>query len=1112
MDKHMLFFKEEGSKIKKETTNTFYLKPSNSIELPYKQFLILFNQIVNSKDPETILGLCFSLSAYVSSNYIDMKNDKSNQFWICLINLGKIINDPLQAFGYCEAVLITSFYCLEIPQIFLAFLLSDQIPTKSVQVTLLITLYMDLPFDFIESNSNVLFPSISDYFLTSSFPIFQILNLYLVNSLKIQAENVLIDFETNLLSSMYTILANDDTQYQMISKPLSKFRKVHPNFFAKSSSFISSKIKELSFESIQDICPLIFLIPTFSEEDLLMFLNTITPIISHYIATQKKLPKILTAAFKKMKNKLDTYSIVMSLYTFCSQIIETEHYPTAIYLISIFLNKFSSTYKRCTLPIIEKIIFGLESNYPIKFPLAFSVYENIELISQMNQGNKSHNSHNHCNESHNSHCKELCDSNCKGLYHSHCDCKEFHDSNCSEEQLDKSYCNENNVDCNNHSGNHNENNQSSNVCTESNETIQIEITENDNNEYSNEILFFDHGQCQTFHFNSNTNEQEAIKSESNTQISETQFSYLLKNRIIPSLITISISNDSMNYHWSFKALRSLVKSNCFDSSALISYWITNSIQLNHSFLKFVLDGIRFNHQSIDLNQLLCFIELQINNNDDLIKLDLLKLILELMKIEQKVSFDLAFNLCKQLMNSNYSKSFVTCSTVIYRLFLITKNENWNHDKIIDLFKPIIDQLMVIAGTEEIEELIRAEVVFQLSLFDFIPFNNLSNFIKNFLNSGIGKVQIIGLILIENYLISFIESKNPNKGDELIIQLFLPIIYSIIPTSNSIDVVNCSYSILITILSSYFPNYKQTIPYQIKDVKIIDIINKSVLIILQGRIILFNHQMPFTYNSLSKNFKFFKYAALYIVKFPKSHISKHIVQDFSLWLLRVSIEIVPKLLNVLEIGCLFNVCDKPIIEFIQTAIISRIDEDNSYFKIVSKSISFLVMLKNKFPDCFDFDVFLAFLEKIWEDNSQDDSIISFLVSIFLQLFSEKSFDVRGNFLIFQEICVLIAKEKFDFKYPQIVDHFLNMHRNNVPFFSFPIHSSLVYVHFLIKPQQVLIEEGFSLDQCKEMHKCLKQNIKINKAAERFLDNYYKNEPKILEQIKLLKKSPQLPHFK
>lgn len=114
---------------------------------------------------------------------------------------------------------------------------------------------------------------------------------------------------------------------------------------------------------------LAYLLPFLSVDDVEKFMNKVIPIVSLYLVYRKKIPKELTCALNESKNLLGVYSVAMKLYSVCSMFLETEFYPAVIYFLSIFLNAFKSHYPQCYIAIIEKFACGLESSYPIKFPL-----------------------------------------------------------------------------------------------------------------------------------------------------------------------------------------------------------------------------------------------------------------------------------------------------------------------------------------------------------------------------------------------------------------------------------------------------------------------------------------------------------------------------------------------------------------------------------------------------------------------------------------------------------------------------------------------------------------------------------------------------------------------
>lgn len=214
--------KEEANRIRKLQIDDFYLNHTDPLNIPINTFLNLFDIIQNLKDNDLTSGFCFSIGPYISNNRSVIKSKYSHDIWSKFFTFSENINEPIQIFGFCEAVLTTSFCCLSIDQLFLDFLVDD----KSLQSTILkpsflVSLYSDFQVDFIPHQTKSLIPIITKYFI-ESIPMHCILNFYLVNSLNLSGEELKSypNFENNFWSSLYRIISTDSFYFQMLLNPL----------------------------------------------------------------------------------------------------------------------------------------------------------------------------------------------------------------------------------------------------------------------------------------------------------------------------------------------------------------------------------------------------------------------------------------------------------------------------------------------------------------------------------------------------------------------------------------------------------------------------------------------------------------------------------------------------------------------------------------------------------------------------------------------------------------------------------------------------------------------------------------------------------------------------
>ncbi|OHT07158.1 hypothetical protein TRFO_01280 [Tritrichomonas foetus] len=1004
----MNLLKDEAKKIKKYSG--IYSQSTKVADFAIDEFIGFFDQIMISNDKDLLLGFCYSIGPFILKNYSRIRKDQIIDFWDGLIKLSILITEEIEIYGFCEAISAICFKCFEIADTFFDFLIDPKAHNSEIKPPILITLYNDLPEDFISNHADVFAPLISNYFLTAD-PVHKALNLVLVTALDFSGEKLrnIPNFENNLWSSIFDLVSNHHSYYHTLIGPFLKFKKLTPSFFTNSSDFIRLKVQEIvdsSFneENIQKIIPLLKLIPFLSLDDLDSLFRKIIPILSLFFFHVNSIPKEFTKALNESRKILRSKDSVLKIYSICCEFLETENYPAIIYLLGIFTDKFSIYYKDSFNLIFEKFINGLESSYPIKFPIIFAINENLDFVYSLKDNN-----------------------------------------------------------------------------------------------------------------------------------------VLLKEKIIPMLFEIIIKSiNEADIHWSLKALRNVLR--IFDSneffpkfseileiypiiSSKYSPKCSNNFSINcqqkfshnyvHDFFKLIYESIKCSLTTEDISAVVEFIQnILMEDVSFNVKSEICVLIRVLCREyenESKKLIEIGFSLANELIFSDFTDYF---DVAFHLLGFFSENRFYSFDeaKFINQAYRIVNQEIVTSPN------IQREVFYNLSRFSSSTFP--TEIVSEFLGKDDDEFQMVAIVVIDRYYHRYNKSslnkccthcshschdchevqidetkiKNNNSlgKDELI--PFIKKLSVLIKNSKSSEIVNDSF----TIFSKMINKFDDLPTKHFDDV---------LLTTMQGRLAIFNHTMPYNYDS--QQFQFFRFISHYIVKYPTN--AKWVLEDFMLWILRASSCMISKILKVLEIGLEMKLINSRMANDLCASITARIDEDNSNFNLVKSGTLLMMKIKHKFPNNFKIPEFLVFLEKIWEENSNDRVFIELLTPIFLEIFSEKTFNIHGDFEIFHEISSIIIAESFDFDYPKIVEYYIKMHANKIPFDSFDNDSAAVFVHFLVKNTRILHEDGFTLETLQTMHKCLKQTLKSNKSTIRYINNFFSKNQVAIERIRYLIKSPKLPDF-
>jgi hypothetical protein len=272
--------------------------------------------------------------------------------------------------------------------------------------------------------------------------------------------------------------------------------------------------------------------------------------------------------------------------------------------------------------------------------------------------------------------------------------------------------------------------------------------------------------------------------------------------------------------------------------------------------------------------------------------------------------------------------------------------------------------------------------------------------------------------------------------------------------------------------------------------------------MQGRLVIFKRAPP--YNFDAPQFHFYTFLAAFVRRFPAR--SPPLIRQLSLWLPRVSGSLLPALLKVLNRAIKESLVDAALAKEMQKHLFRRVEEEECEFEHACPMVLFVLGLRARFR--FPAADLVVFLERIWNGNHHDPSVLEFLAPIFLATFAEPEFEFEGELHIFGEITNIVLSEEAELDYAQVCGYYVAMYDNEVPFESFEPDAALVFAHFLVKNPPVLAELRFSHELLRNMHRCMKQIFRFDKRCLRMVERHWENDPAAVARIQSLNRAPEL----
>ena len=1006
-----------------------------SLNISVDTFVSFFDTIFLSKNDDEIVGFLFSIGPFITKNLENVKKKHVEEIWDGFIKLSIFVNHGLQLDALCEAMSTMCLHTLGMTDAFLDYLIDPKIQNSEIKVQILISLYPYLPERFLQHNAE-LFAKLISQFMIKTKKLQFIFCLGLINELEYSYKHFLEidDFEINFWTPIYKWIQKDPSCYPSIVGELIEMKRKHKTkgFFENSCPFLKSKIREivainekekssLNNNDIQMLLPISRLIPFLSINDIRILIPNIIEILAFYFLYNDSIPKDLLLAFEDAQKFIEVnifYEVAMCIYKIIAQYVESSFYPSTLFLLGIFLDKISIHFKDSFEPILYLLISGLESNYPLKYPIVCAINENVDLLIGRDKFNDINN-------------KIICN-----MFNLIKESKNLSDIKWAFKTL-ISYI------------------------------MNIEIISP-----SFEIEF--------------DNIQNQILDNFPS------YSEILK---LPDIISTNFPNFSLHYFYKFfgkyiKIFHGKLQEKSGDFFASINKFIFSRIS---------------QFESADINN-----PNYISNLNEKAEIcNIIRIICKINPENLKTLFETGVKLSMDLIltvDSSVSKETFKFSFHLLSFFYKTdKDKKISPIKNIEQIIPFISKVTsqdLITSTK-----IQMKIMKYVSNITSIPFPE--EIIHNFLKKG-HEYQNMALILLLKY-IPFIEKETLYK--------FIKTISILLKLSNDPNVVNNSFiffSKIINSLSDQNSSSNTTEASSLETVATnsefnenyaIIFIDDIVLSVFQGRLRIFHHAMGNNY--INDKFKFYQFFCYYTIKFPQK--AKRFIDELLYWLLHTSEIMIPKILKVMDIAFGMKLINFSNVNDLTSAILYSVHQNYHNYSIIKSGISLLMKIRKKFINNFKNEDFILLLEKIWEDAPDNEDITTFLIPVFLKIFSEKEFNISGDFQLFNDMSLLIAEEEFELNYPKIIKYYISMYENNIPFFSFEKNFALILAHFLVKTTKSLLDQGFQYPFLQEMHKCYKQIVRNNKSAERFVDEYLSYNPVALNRIKYLKREPKLPEF-
>lgn len=380
-------FRIQGTLMHDKPDSIYEYSPPIKVEVD--KFLQLFDIILNLNDDSILTGFLYNIGPYITCNCQKFTEQDKIMLWNGFLKYFDRIEEYSAIYGYIEAITQACLYGIFPPQSYIEYLQANLSPNDTIKPFVLISLYSELPHEFIDDCTKEFIPVLNQTFITadSSYIAYQL--IFLEKIIETEEHVQLIDI-SDIWKGVYQFTKDHPDNFLSIMNPLHKLKKKIGVLFETVDAFIESKISELADETIsvekklELLIPLIRLIPFVSPKDLETLLIYSMVIISYYISSHDNIPNKLHDAFDDALMASHSREVFTDILMTCQKALNSEYYPAAI----VILAKFHEGIERFNpqeMVIFDAIIDGIKSEYPIKPPLFHSL---LEFIPDFNNFSK----------------------------------------------------------------------------------------------------------------------------------------------------------------------------------------------------------------------------------------------------------------------------------------------------------------------------------------------------------------------------------------------------------------------------------------------------------------------------------------------------------------------------------------------------------------------------------------------------------------------------------------------------------------------------------------------------------------------------------------------------
>jgi hypothetical protein len=266
-------------------------------------------------------------------------------------------------------------------------------------------------------------------------------------------------------------------------------------------------------------------------------------------------------------------------------------------------------------------------------------------------------------------------------------------------------------------------------------------------------------------------------------------------------------------------------------------------------------------------------------------------------------------------------------------------------------------------------------------------------------------------------------------------------------------------------------------------------------ILQGRIALLEHNLPFDYDA--PQFKLYRLLCCYIELFPKN--AAPIVCDLAYWTSAVSRRVLPKLAKPLNLGLKLSLLTPKTATDLWQLLLERLADEWHDSSVCTCGLGLAVGLRDRYPGACNLPDLLAFMQFMWESEDRDEELMDFLPAVFLDICVNEREKLPIPDAIFEEIFALIETEQFSWNYPTMTTTVAAICEASGFLYEFQIPAAMMFAHFITKSDAELRKQNFEPEQLAALGKALNWCVDALPDVARHLKLKYRGYPAKMDRL-------------